>query len=129
MNESYQSASGTGEWCVSRAHCNMVQLITRPPSLRDRDHCVESLDLSLSANMANNNMNEQEQLTSTVLVVGRRWYTCTTSPLGLVRVPPTSLFLFNCHHIHNTIHNLFFPVWPIRLHSGAFFKATLILSL
>ena len=82
MNESYQSASGTGEWCVSRAHRNMVQLITRPPSLRDRDHCVEeSLDLSLpvSVNMANNNMNEQEQLTSTVLV-GRRWYTCTTSP-------------------------------------------------
>ena len=82
MNESYQSASGTGEWCVLRAHCNMVQLITRLPSLRDRDHCVEeSLDLSLpvSVNMANNNMNEQEQLTSTVLV-GRRWYTCTTSP-------------------------------------------------
>ena len=47
----------------------MVQLITRPPSLRDRDHCVEeSLDLFLSVNMANNNMNEQEQLTSTVLV-------------------------------------------------------------
>ena len=47
----------------------MVQLIARPPSLRDRDHCVEeSLDLSLSVNMANNNMNEQEQLTSTVLV-------------------------------------------------------------
>ena len=63
------SPSGNGEWCVSRAHCNMVQLITRPPSLCDRDHCVEeSLDLSLSVNMANNNMNEQEQLTSTVLV-------------------------------------------------------------
>ena len=63
------SPSGNGEWCVSRAHRNMVQLITRPPSLRDRDHCVEeSLDLSLSVNMANNNMNEQEQLTSTVLV-------------------------------------------------------------
>ena len=47
----------------------MIQLITRPPSLRDRDHCVEeSLDLSLSVNMANNNMNEQEQLTSIVLV-------------------------------------------------------------
>ena len=74
------SPSGNGEWCVSRAHRNMVQLITRPPSLRDRDHCVEkSLDLSLSVNMAKNNMNEQEQLTSTVLV-GRRWYTFTTSP-------------------------------------------------
>ena len=57
----------------------MVQLITRPPSLRDRGHCVEkSLDLSLSVNIANNNMNEQEQLTSTVLV-GRRWYMCMTS--------------------------------------------------
>ena len=63
------SPSGNGEWCVSRAHRNMIQLITRPPSLRDRDHCVEeSLDLSLSVNMANNNMNEQEQLTSTVPV-------------------------------------------------------------
>ena len=63
------SPSGNGEWCVSRAHRNMIQLITRPPSLCDRDHCEEeSLDLSLSVNMANNNMNEQEQLTSTVLV-------------------------------------------------------------
>ena len=66
------SPSGNGEWCVSRDNHNMVQLINRPPSLRDHYHCLEeSLDLFLSVNMANNNMNEHEQLTSTVLV-GRR---------------------------------------------------------